>query len=100
MSWVVELPNNSYKPITDTACARSRLCNLQKGCTRLATASNTVYYLLAHDRWFSPASSTKTGRDGLLRFIQLAYSRVNYLAIVPMRQSGTNRSENASVELL
>jgi len=34
---------------------------LQKECTRLATASDKVYQLLAHGRWFSPgtpASST------------------------------------------
>jgi hypothetical protein len=34
----------------------------KKGCTRLAAASEKVYQLLAHGRWFSPgtpASSTK-----------------------------------------
>jgi len=39
---------------------------LQKGCTRLAVASDKVYQLLAHGRWFSPdtlaSSTTKTGR--------------------------------------
>jgi hypothetical protein len=36
--------------------------NYKKGCTRLAAASDKVYQLLAHGRWFSPASSTtKTG---------------------------------------
>ena len=30
MSQVVELPNNSYKPITNTKCVRARLCKLQK----------------------------------------------------------------------
>ena len=35
MSWVVGLPNNSYKPITNTAWVRARLCKLQKGCMRL-----------------------------------------------------------------
>jgi len=36
--------------------------NYKKGCTRLAAASDKVYYLLAHGQWFSPASSTtKTG---------------------------------------
>jgi hypothetical protein len=40
-----------------------RLCKLHKGCTRLAAASDKVYQLLAHGRWFSPASSTtKTDR--------------------------------------
>ena len=37
--------------------------NYKKGCTRLAVTSDKVYQLLAHGRWFSPASSTtKTGR--------------------------------------
>jgi hypothetical protein len=37
----------------------------KKGCTRLAAASDEVYQLLAHGRWFSPgtppSSTTKTG---------------------------------------
>ena len=42
------------------------VCKLQKGCTRLAAASDKVYQLLAHGRWFSPASSTtKTGRHDI-----------------------------------
>jgi hypothetical protein len=35
--------------------------NYKKGCIRLAAASDKVYQLLAHGRWFSPgipASST------------------------------------------
>jgi hypothetical protein len=43
--------------------------NYKKECTRLAPASNKVYQLLAHGRWFSPgipASSTiKTGRHDI-----------------------------------
>ena len=39
--------------------------NYEKGCTRLATASDKVDQLLAHGRWFSPgtpaSSTTKTG---------------------------------------
>jgi hypothetical protein len=46
-----------------------RLCKLQKGCTRLAAASDKVYQLLAHGRWFSPgtsaSSTTKTGRHDI-----------------------------------
>jgi hypothetical protein len=61
--------SNSYKPFTNTAWVRARLCNLQKGCTRLATASDKVYQLLAHGRWFSPdtpaSSTTKTGRHDI-----------------------------------
>jgi hypothetical protein len=40
--------------------------NYKKGCTQLAAASDKVYQLLAHGRWFSPgtlaSSATKTGR--------------------------------------
>ena len=69
----VGLPNNSYKPIVNTAWVRVRLCRLQKGCTRLASASDKVYQLLAHDRWFSPgtpaSSTTKTGRHDIAEIL-------------------------------
>jgi hypothetical protein len=48
---------------------RTRLCKLQKGCTRLAAASDKVYQLLAHGQWFSPgipaSSITNTDRHGI-----------------------------------
>jgi hypothetical protein len=49
---------------------RACLCKLQKkGCTLLAAASDKVYQLLAHGRWFSPgtpaSSTTKTGRHNI-----------------------------------
>ena len=73
MSQVVGLFNTSYKPITNTAWVRTRICKLQKGCTRLAAASDKVYQLLAHGRWFSlgiPASSTtKTGRHDIAEIL-------------------------------
>ena len=51
----------------------ARLCRLQKGCTRLARASDKDYQLLAHGRWFSPgtpASSTiKTGRHDIAEIL-------------------------------
>ena len=54
------------KPITNTAWVSARLCKLQKRCIWLAAASDKVYQLLAHGRWFSPgtpaSSTTKTGR--------------------------------------
>jgi hypothetical protein len=41
------------------------LAHYKKWCTRLAVASDKVYQLLAHGRWFSPgtpaSSTTKTG---------------------------------------
>jgi len=43
---------------------------IQIGCTQLAAASNEVYQLLAHGRWFSPASSTtKTGRHDIAEIL-------------------------------
>jgi hypothetical protein len=45
----------------------------KKGCTRLTAASDKVYQLLAHGRWFSlgiPASSTtKTGRHDIAEML-------------------------------
>jgi hypothetical protein len=82
MNWVVGLPNNSYKPITNTAWVRIRLCKLQKGCTRLAAASDQVYQLLVHGRWFSPgttaSSTTKTGRHDIDEILlKVALSTIN-----------------------
>ena len=72
MSWVAGC-NNSYKTITNTAWVRARLCKLQKGCTRLAAASDKDYQLLAHGRWFSPgtpaSSTTKTGRHDIAEIL-------------------------------
>ena len=68
-SWVVGLPNNSYKSITNTAWVRARLWKLQKGWSRLTAASDRAYQLLVHERWFSlgtPASSTtRTSRHDI-----------------------------------
>jgi hypothetical protein len=51
----------------------ARLCILQKGYTRLAVASDKVYQLLAHGRWFSPgtsaSSNTKTGRHDIAEIL-------------------------------
>ena len=73
MSQVIGLPNNSYKPITNTAWVRARLCKLQKRCIQLAALSDEAYQLLAHGRWFSPdtpaSSTTKTGRHDLAEIL-------------------------------
>ena len=56
------------------ACVRARLCKLQEGCTRLAAASDKVYQLLPHGRWFSPGTpaspTTKTGLHGIAEIFQ------------------------------
>jgi hypothetical protein len=64
----------------------ARLCKLQKGCTRLAAASDKVYQLLAHGRWFSPgipaSSTTKTGRHDIAEILmQLALNTKNQIII-------------------
>ena len=68
MRWVVG-SNSSYMPIINTAWVRAQLCKLQKGCTRLAAASDKVYQLLTQGRWFSPgtpdSSITKTCRHDI-----------------------------------
>jgi hypothetical protein len=47
--------------------------NYKKGCTRLAIASDKVYQLLVHSRWFSPgtraSSTTKTGRHDIAEIL-------------------------------
>ena len=51
----------------------TRLCKLQKVCTRLAAASDKAYQLLAHGRWSSPgtpaSSTTKTGRHDIAEIL-------------------------------
>jgi len=56
--------------------------NYKKGCTRLAAASDKVYQLLAHGRWFSPgtlaSSTTKTGRHDIAEILlKVALNRIN-----------------------
>jgi len=47
--------------------------NYEKGCTRLAGASDKVYQLLAHGRWFSPgtpaSSTTKSGHHDIVEIL-------------------------------
>ena len=95
MSWVVGLPYNSYKPITNTAWVRAWLCTLQKGCTRLAATSDKVCKLFAHGRWFStgtPASSTtKTGRHDIAEILlKVALNTINqFKSKLKVRQMGS-----------
>jgi hypothetical protein len=55
--------------------------NYKKRYTRLAAASDKVYQLLAHGRWFSPASSTtKTGRHDIAEILlNVALNTINQL---------------------
>jgi len=73
----------------------SRLCKLQKGCTRLAAASDKVYQLLAQGRWFSPAtptsSTTKTGRHDIAEIL-LKVALSTKIQIQIQIQTHTNRT--------
>ena len=57
----------------NSAWVHARICKLQKGWTRLAAASDKVYQLLVHGRWFSPgtpaSSSTSTGRHDIAKIL-------------------------------
>ena len=69
--WVRQLDylttNTSLSPLRRIP---ARLCKLQKRCTRFAAASDKVYQLLAHGRWFSLASSiTNTGRHDIAEIL-------------------------------
>jgi hypothetical protein len=73
------------------AWVRARLCKLQKGCTRLAAASDKVYRLLAHGRWFSlgtPASSTtKAGRHDIAEILlKVALNTKNQIKSNPLEK--------------
>jgi len=47
--------------------------NYKKGCNQLAAASDKVYQLLAHGRWFPPgtpaSSTTKTGHHDIAEIL-------------------------------
>ena len=54
----------------------------KKGCTWLAAASDKVYQLLAHGRWFSPGTpaspTTKTGRHDIAEILlKVALNTIN-----------------------
>jgi len=58
--------------------------NYQKGCTRLTVASDKVYKLLAHGRWFSPgilaSSTTKTGHHDIAEILmKVALNTINQI---------------------
>jgi hypothetical protein len=66
------------------AWGRARLCKLQKWCTQFAAASDKVYQLLAHGRWFSPgtpaSSTTNTSRHDIAKILlKLALSTINQI---------------------
>jgi hypothetical protein len=58
--------------------------NYKKGNTRFTAASDKVYQLLAHCRWFSPgttaSSTTKTGRHDIAEILlKVALNTINQI---------------------
>jgi hypothetical protein len=68
--------------------------NDKKGCTRLAAASDKVYQLLAHGRWFSPgtpaSSTTKTDRHDI----------VEKLLNVALKKQKSNQSKSTFMNIV
>jgi hypothetical protein len=98
----VGLPNNSYKPIINTAWVRALLCKLQKGCIRLASASDQVDQLLTHGRWFSPgtpaSSTTTTGRHDIAEILlKVALNTTNQSIIIYSLKSLRDLCINATL---
>ena len=98
MSKVVGLPNNAYKPITNT-WVRTRLFYLQKGCTRLAAACDKAYLLLAHGLWFSrgitASSTTKIGRHDIAEILlQVALKHKKSIKMSYLISSNNNKMES------
>ena len=58
---------------------RTWLCKLQKRVHSTRSASDKVYPLLAHGRWFSPdAPTTKTGRHDIAEILlKVALNTIN-----------------------
>jgi hypothetical protein len=67
----------------------SGFVNYKKGCTRLASASDKVYQLLAHGWWFSlgtPASSTtQTGRHDITEILLQLTNSLSHLGPLKMK---------------
>jgi hypothetical protein len=69
--------------------------NYKKGCTRLTAASDKVYQLLAHGRWFSPgtpaSSTTKIGRHDITEIL---------LKVVLKHQKSKSKSNKKNMGVL
>ena len=77
----------------------------KKMCTRFAAASDKVYQLLAHDRWFSPgtpaSSTTKTGRHDIAEILLKVALNTKNQSInhqEKMRKKKLSRSFSSSTE--
>jgi hypothetical protein len=73
-----------------------RLYKLQKRCTQLSAASDKVYQLLAHGRWFSPgtpaSSTTKTGRHDIAESVVKHQKSINHNVLMTFLSGLYNNS--------
>ena len=70
--------------------------NYKEECTRLAVASDNVYQLLAHDRWFSPASSTsKTVRHDVAEILLKVALNTNFQ--IQIQNNGDEAANNSVI---
>jgi hypothetical protein len=70
--------------------------NYKEECTRLAVASDNVYQLLAHDRWFSPASSTsKTVRHDVAEILLNVALKTNFQ--IQIQNNGDEAANNSVI---
>jgi hypothetical protein len=72
--WVRSLDLTAHTSLSPIRCGfASGFVNYKKWGTRLASACDKVYQLLAHGRWFSPgtpaSSTTKTGRHDIAEML-------------------------------
>jgi hypothetical protein len=81
-------------------------CKLQKGCTRLAAASDKAYQLLAHGRWFSPgtpaSSTTKTGHHVFVCEDVLTVSSAHWLhfCVLPTANESSTLVQKSAIYYL
>jgi len=75
--------------------------NYKKGCTLLAAASDKVYQLLAHGRWFSSgttaSSTTKIGRHDIAEIllkVALKHNKTNKLYFRTVTQHNNKPSRD------
>jgi hypothetical protein len=69
--------------------------NYKKGCTQLAAASDKVYQLLAHGRWFSPGTSTSfTAKTDIAEILlKVALGTINLIKSKMIYPSNVRREQ-------
>jgi uncharacterized protein YwbE len=89
---------------TRTSLSQYGFVNYKKGRTRLAAASDKVYQLLAHGRWFSPgtsaSSTTNTGRHDIAELslkVALNTKNQNQSKILEIQIVGSKNTKDTKI---